>query len=314
MIHQKKKNNFTITSLKIKKNILEKRALIIDAIRSFFKKQNFLEVDTPMRISCPAPEYNIDLLQSGDKFLIASPELQMKKLISAGFKNIFQICHCFRANERGTNHLEEFTMLEWYRTEGTMHNLMQDCEQLIKACAKAIDSYPLITRNDHTINLSPPWPAKSVNQAFSEFANWQPGPNPDPLKFDMDMVDKIEPALPENSPIFLTHYPAAMASLAKLSPDDPSVAMRFELYAGGLELANGFEELTDAKEQKERFEKEEQKRRADNKTPYSIDNLFLKALEHNQSPFSGIALGVDRLVMLLTNTLSISDTVALSDE
>lgn len=293
---------------KKKKNLVA-RASIEASIRSYFNQNGFLEVSTPLRIESPAPELHIDPEPSGSHFLIASPELQMKQLIGADYPKIFQICKCFRAGERGQNHLPEFTMLEWYRTNGTVEDLMADCEALLVSCAQAVDTYPTAHRNGSDISLVPPFFRCSVADAFSTHAGWTPGPAPDSAQFDLDLVNLVEPALSNERPAFLTDYPASMASLAKLNPEDADRSTRFELYVGALELANGFEELIDPIEQRQRFEQEETARRSAGKSPYTLDESFLGALELGMPPCAGIALGVDRLVMLLTGADNISDVV-----
>ncbi|MCP4198184.1 MAG: EF-P lysine aminoacylase GenX [Proteobacteria bacterium] len=292
---------------------LNKRAKVIDAIRKKFESWGFLEVETPTRIPAPAPESHIDAEPSGKQFLVPSPELQMKQLLAAGYDKIFQICHCFRQGERGDTHLPEFTMLEWYRLNASIINLMGDCEQLVESAAKAVQAYPTTHRQNNPINLSGPWERLEVADAFERYAGWRPGSNPDPNRFDVDLVSKVEPGLPPNRPVFLVGYPAAMASLAKLDETDTTRAERFELYAGGLELANGFTELTDPKEQRDRFEKEKNARSAAKKTVYPLDENFLGALEQGLGPCAGIAMGLDRLVMVLTGASVIDDVVAFPE-
>jgi lysyl-tRNA synthetase class 2 len=256
---------------------------------------------------------HIDVEPSGECFLIASPELQMKRLLAAGYDRIFQICHCFRRAERGRLHLPEFTMMEWYRSHAGIEELMADCERMICSAAKAADAYPLIRRFNQTIDLGPPWHEIEVKDAFERFAGWRPGASPDPNRFDMDLVDKVEPALPKDKPVFLKGYPAAMASLARLDPTDETRAERFELYVGGVELANGFVELTDPVEQRRRFETDALARRKNKQTVYPVDERFIQALALGLDQCAGIALGLDRLIMLLTGAPGIDDVVAFPE-
>jgi lysyl-tRNA synthetase class 2 len=293
---------------------LRQRARIFSAIRTEFEENGFWEVQTPVRIPYPAPEFHIDPEPSRDHFLTTSPELQMKRLLAAGYANLFQISPCFRLGERGKNHLPEFTMLEWYRTDASIVELMEDCQSIIKAAATAIQTFPIIERQGKYINLTPPWKKLDVSEAFEKFAGWKPGPSPNQEMFDRDLVSKVEPSLPLNEPVFLTGYPASMASLARLNPNDPSKAERFELYAGGLELANGFTELTDPNEQRMRFEAERKARADAKKNVWPIDEKFLNALELGLKPCAGIAMGLDRLVMLLTGAPTIDDVVTFTDE
>ncbi|MCU0662594.1 MAG: EF-P lysine aminoacylase EpmA [Myxococcota bacterium] len=289
---------------------LRARAAIIEALRRHFRDQGFLEVETPSRLPFPAPERHIDLEPSGDWFLMASPELQMKRLVAAGFDKVFQLCRCFRAGEQGARHQPEFTMLEWYRQGADLDGLMSDCEQLVSACAAAVGQRDSLKYQAARIDLRTPWPRLEVRDAFERFASWRPGAHPDPDRFDLDMVDKVEPNLPVDRPVFLFHYPAAMASLARLHPGDPAVAERVELYIGGLELGNGFVELVDASEQRTRFLEETAYRKKLGKPSWPLDEKFLAALENGLPPCAGLALGVDRLVMLLCDAATIDEVIA----
>jgi lysyl-tRNA synthetase class 2 len=201
-------------------------------------------------------------------------------------------------------------MIEWYRTGADIQDLMKDCEMLVAAAAKSAGSFPFASRGGQKIDLQGPWERIDLCDAFYRFAGWRPGPSPDPDRFDRDLVSKVEPSLPLGRPVFLNHYPASMAALARLSPDNPDKAERFELYAGGLELANGFTELVDPGEQRTRFEKEAKSRESMNKTVYPMDEHFLGALELGLENCAGIALGLDRLIMLLTDAKTIDDVVA----
>lgn len=289
---------------------LRQRASILAALRQYFCSQGFLEVETPCRLPRPAPERHIDLEPSGDWFLMASPELQMKRLVAAGYGNVFQICRCFRQAEQGARHQPEFTMLEWYRQGAGLLDLMRDCEQLVQACAQAVGVGERLEYQGQSISLASPWPRLKVADAFERFAGWRPGAAPDPDRFDFDMVDKVEPHLPVDRPCFLEAYPAAMASLARLNDEDPTVADRAELYLGGLELSNGFAELTDAQEQRRRFEEESEWRKGRGKPTWPLDERFFAALERGMPPCAGMALGVDRLVMVLCNAATIDEVVA----
>ncbi|MBN2530737.1 MAG: EF-P lysine aminoacylase GenX [Deltaproteobacteria bacterium] len=293
-----------------KRQVLQTRAVIFSAIRQYFNSLDFLEISTPLRIAAPAPELNIDTEPCGDQFLIASPELQMKQLVAAGYERIFQITKCFRQGERGQRHLPEFTMLEWYEAGGTTETLKLRCEGIVSAAAKAVGNWPGFVFGEQRISLVEPWDSLEVQNAFELHAGWRPGATPDALQFDLDLVEKVEPALPADRPVFLCGYPASMASLAKLDDTNPERALRLELYAGGLELANGFEELTDPVVQKHRFIEEEAERRKQGKPPYPLDDAFLKALAHGMPHCAGMAMGLDRLVMLLTNQTDISAVVA----
>ncbi|MBQ9430271.1 MAG: EF-P lysine aminoacylase GenX [Kiritimatiellae bacterium] len=281
----------------------ERRAGIIRAVRAFFDTNGFIEVETPARILAPAPESQIDAPPSGPAFLRASPELQMKLLLCAGYPKIYQIGPCFRLGECGRRHNPEFTLLEWYRADSDYLQMLSDTEGLLTALAG--DG---ITYRGRRIDLRPPWPRVRVRDAFLQWAGWDPVEHWDADRFDLDMVSKVEPSLPQDRPCVLMDYPEPAASLARLKPDDGKVAERWEVYIGGLELANAYSELCDAAAQRRRFEESTEDRRALGKAEYPLDEDFLGALEYpGMPPSGGIALGVDRLVMLLTDAADIAD-------
>lgn len=270
---------------------LPERARVLRQIRAFFDARGFTEVETPVRIPAPAPEPHIDCPPSGDWFLRASPELQMKKLLAAGMERIYQIGPCFRAGEKGRRHSPEFTMLEWYRANADYSDIARDAEELVAEVLRPRGSAAL--------------PRVTVREAYRRWAGWDPVEAWDQDRFDFDMATKIEPNLPKG-PLFLMDYPAPAASLARLKADDPRVAERWELYVDGLELANAFTELTDPVEQRRRFESARAERRALGEADYPLDEEFLDALAR-MPPSGGVALGVDRLVMLACGVRDISD-------
>lgn len=290
---------------------LEIRAQILEAIRRFFRASNFLEVETPVRYPCPAPELHIEAVRSEDWYLSTSPELHMKRLLADGYEKIFQIGKCFRRGERGRLHNPEFTMLEWYRIETNYMGMLADIENLIPFICSELRRPACIEYQGTSVALSPPWPRITVREAFQRFAGWSPGPSPDPDRFDVDLVDKIEPALDKSRPAVLLDYPASMCSLARLKPGTPDVAERLEVYAGGLELANAFSELTDVAEQRRRFEAENEKRRHMGREPYPVPERFLSVVGR-MPPSGGCALGIDRLVMLFCDALSIDEVVSFT--
>jgi lysyl-tRNA synthetase class 2 len=288
---------------------LAKRARIVQAIRAFFVANDFLEVETPHRIPGNAPELHIDAVPSAGWFLHTSPELCMKRLLAAGFPKIFQICRCWREGERGSRHLPEYTMLEWYRAGADYRQLMIDCEELLAALAPERN---LLWQN-RRIDLTPPWPRLSVAEAFARFAGVTAEVALAADRFDEIVALEIEPRLGWEKPVILFDYPAPLAALARRKAENPAVAERFELYIGGLELANAFSELTDPREQRERFAAEEAARRAAGKAPYPVPEPFLQELGHMPEA-AGIALGVDRLAMLLTGSTTIDEVTAFTSE
>jgi lysyl-tRNA synthetase class 2 len=296
-----------------KKEALHLRAGLIQNIRLFFIEHGFLEVETPLRIPSPAPEEHIEAFTSGDWFLQTSPELCMKRLLASGFPLIFQISKCFRADERGNLHLPEFTMLEWYVAKSNYLQLMKQCEEMIFEVANNMGIAPHCSFRNKKINLTPPWEKITVREAFEKYApvTLEEALNKD--KFDQILVDYIEPYLGVNRPTFIYDYPAKLAALAKLKDSNANVAERFELYIGGMEIAHGFSELNDAEEQRRRFEQALQLRAQKNWMKYSMPEKFLTSLT-SLPPSAGIALGIDRLAMILANTCSIDDVVTFPPE
>jgi lysyl-tRNA synthetase class 2 len=293
---------------------LQRRARIIDTIRKFFVHNEYLEVETPIRIPAPAPEAHIDAVESGGWFLQTSPELCMKRLLAAGIHRIFQICKCFRQGERGRLHLPEMTLLEWYRADSNYLDLMDECEALINTIARLNGSQEdILVYQGKEIKLIPPWPRLSVSDAFEKF-----GPIPlntalEQGQFDDIMVERIEPNLGQTQPVFLYDYPASRGALARLKPQDLRYAERFELYIGGLEICNAFSELTDPVEQRERFERQKDHRRKSGKPVYPMPQKFLASLG-NMPAAAGNALGIDRLVMLFSDSKQIDDVVTFTPE
>ncbi len=296
----------------IKKH-LQLRADIIRTVRSFFQSNGYLEVETPVRIPAPAPEAFIDAVATGACFLQTSPELCMKRLLASGYNRIFQICRCFRRNERGSLHLPEFTILEWYAANRNYLDMMDQSEDLIRYVASRTGFDNRLEYDGNSIDLAHPWERMSVVDAFAEFS---PLTMEDALKqdrFDEIMGLEIEPHLGIAKPLFLYDYPASAGALARLKPGDCNFAERFELYISGIELCNAFSELTDPDEQRTRFEQENRQRRLAGKKEYPRPGKFLDAL-HSMPEAAGNALGIDRLVMLLANAATIDAVVAFTPE
>jgi lysyl-tRNA synthetase class 2 len=297
----------------LKKN-LQLRARIIQAIRSFFCDRDYLEVETPIRIPAPAPEAHIDAVESGDGFLQASPELCMKRMLAAGIPRIFQICKCFRQGERGRLHLPEMTLLEWYRADSDYLDMMDECEALINTVSRRNGSKEeILIYQGKEIKLTPPWPRISVSEAFEKLGSIPLHVALERGQFDEIMVEKIEPNLAQTRPVFLYDYPASRAALARLKPQDLRYAERFELYIGRLEICNAFSELADPVEQRKRFEREKDSRRKSGKPIYPMPERFLATLG-NMPVAAGNALGVDRLVMLFSDSKQIDEVVAFTPE
>jgi len=296
-----------------RRKVLQQRAQILQGIRQFFIEESYLEVETPQRIPAPAPESHIDAIPSDTWFLHTSPELCMKRMMAAGFDKIFQICRCWRERERGSLHLPEFTLLEWYRTGADYHSLMEECEELMRFVATFISLGQKTYFRGQEIDLSGSWERISVKEAFRCYSKTSMAEAMEENLFDEIMVQEIEPNLGVVKPTFIYDYPSQRGALARLKKEDPSVAERFELYMGGLELANGFSELVDSEEQRRRFHMENENRQSFGKRIYSIPDKFLAELD-NMPPSAGIALGVDRLVMVFLDVETIDEVVAFTPE
>jgi elongation factor P--(R)-beta-lysine ligase len=292
---------------------LIQRARIMDAIRRFFIESQYLEVETPLRIPAPAPELHIEAEPSREWFLHTSPELCMKRLLAAGYPRIYQIAKCFRQKERGRRHLPEMTLLEWYTAGADYGDMMEQCEDLILYLAKQLQIDQPLTYQNQVIDLRRPWPRLTVAEAFERHGSLSMTAALKSRRFDEIMGLEIEPRLGLARPVFLYDYPAACGALARLKAGQPDVAERFELYIGGLELCNGFSELTDPEEQRSRFVAESDRRRRSGKTVYPMPEGFLSALA-DMPPASGNALGLDRLVMILTDQPDIDSVVAFIPE
>ena len=293
---------------------MEARGRILQAIRGFFLRRRFLEVETPVRIPCPALEAHIDAIPSADRYLRTSPELHMKRLLAAGYRRIFQMGPCFRSGEKGERHNPEFTMLEWYRSPGGYLEILRDAEALIPFVKRKMTRGMTLTFQGRIVDLSPPWPRLTVAEAYQRFAGWNPVEGFDEDRFNLDLVQKVEPALPRDRPVILMDYPIAAGALAREKPGGAGVAERWELYLAGVEVANAFSELTDPREQRRRFEECARDRASRSQPVYPVDEAFLDALEYGMPPCGGIALGVDRLAMILTDSPNLDAVLPFRNE
>jgi lysyl-tRNA synthetase class 2 len=292
---------------------LRLRALMVQAIRAFFIGEGYLEVETPVLMAAPAPELHISAVPAGGGFLQTSPELFMKRLLAAGYGKIFQLCRCFREGERGKLHVPEFTMLEWYRCHAGYQDIMSECEAMLRATARAIGLGEEICYQGKRIDLSCPWERITVQEAFERYSSLEIDRAMEEDRFDACMVEEIEPRLGSPKPTFLYDYPSSMAALARVKERDPRFAERFELYLGGIELANAFSELSDPDEQRSRFQQEMIKREKLGRDVYPLPEKFLAALTLMPEA-AGIALGIDRLAMILSDSPDIDDVIAFTPE
>ncbi|MDR3437993.1 EF-P lysine aminoacylase EpmA [Telmatospirillum sp.] len=321
------------------------RSRILSALRAFFNGRGFVEVETPCLQRSPGLEPHIMALSTElaepfgtttqRLYLHTSPEFTMKKLLVAGMPKIFQIAHVWRDGERSPIHHPEFTMIEWYRSGAGYEALMEDCADILAIAARAAGSREL-RRGERRCDPKVRPMRLTVSQAFFDYCGidllattvdpWHPdgallgeqaramglhigdGDSWEDIFFRI-MMERIEPNLGDEVPLILCDYPVSMAALSRPRPDDPRVAERFELYACGVELANGFGELTDAAEQRRRFEADMDLKERLYGLRYPIDEDFLAALEAGLPDCAGIALGVDRLIMLATGMATLDDVL-----
>lgn len=311
------------------------REKVIKAIRKFFDARGFHEVETPILIAHPAAESYLDVFETTlldrhkkptKAYLSASPEVALKKLMVAGLGNCYSLTKSFRNMETGSRlHNPEFTILEWYRVGANYMDIIKDCEELVASIATG----PLIYQKEK-IDLSPSWERMSVAEAFGRYAHinfndflkFETAKKVASIKgykvegkttweelFNQIFLNEIEPRLGHGKPTIFYDFPAAMGALAKKKKSDPRFAERFEFYIAGLELGDCYSELTDWKEQEKRFESELGELRRLGKTVYDYDHDFIEALKVGLPKCSGIAVGVDRLVMLFADATRIQDVL-----
>ena len=286
--------------------IMALRAATLRSIRRFFEERDFIEVETPAIVPSPGLDVHLSAFEvtspSGAPvgWLATSPEYQMKRLLSAGAQRIFQLCRSYRADEQGRHHEREFTMLEWYRADSTSDDVIRDTEELVTFVANAIDQ--------PAPEVQPPWQRLTVDDALQFHANLTlDAVVDDEERFFRVWAEDVQPRLGNERPVVVTDWPSSMASLAKIKPN--GMADRFEAFFRGVELCNGFGELTDAAEQRRRFEEDQAERRAASAPVYPIDERFLGDLKRGMPESGGNALGVDRLLMLLLGTDSIQSVM-----
>jgi len=323
--------------------IIYKRARVLRIVREFFYSRDFDEVETPIVVNVPGMEPYLNPFKTqlettkGDTYpayLITSPEYAMKKMLVAGMGKIFQITHSFRNQEElSAQHNPEFAILEWYRSYASYLDIMQDTEALIAEVARRFywgDERSGIHRyQGELIDFNPPWPRIRYEEALREFAGLaydeiasleglksamrQKGYTVESEDWDtlitQVFLNEVEPKLGRDKPCILYDYPVSQAALAKRSESDPRFAERFEVFIAGIELANAFTELNDPEEQLRRLQEEQALRRKLGKESYDIDQSFIEALRWGMPPSGGIALGIDRLLMILLNKKSVPEVI-----
>jgi len=311
---------------------LRLRSRMLDRIRAYFRARGFLEVDPPIAVPYPNIDPNVYPVIFSDargrvsqRFLHTSPELSMKKLIAAGSGNLFYLGKVFRDREGSPLHHPEFTMLEWYRVGESAEAVREDVEALTRELAREIHGQEEIRRGGTTVSLTGKWVRWELSDAFDillgasmtdeeslRAALSRKGLHPGGAERWEDLffrayVDVIEPAVKEKGPVFLTGFPSALAAMAKSRRGNEGICERFEGVLCGVELVNGYEELTDPREQEERLRQLAARHEHQTGIVLPIDPDFLDALRMGLPPCSGAALGVDRLAMLLLGKESIED-------
>ena len=311
----------------------QKRAKILQQIRQFFADRDVIEVETPALSQGTVTDVHLEALtcrynfltdssveKSKPLYLQTSPEFHMKRLLASGYSCIFQIAKSFRHEEFGKHHNPEFTLLEWYRIDFDHFDLIDEVGELLKGilhCAEpTIKTYqdifiehvsfdPLIASRDDLLTL--------IN-SHNKLSDWLVKEQDNDILLQFIFSEIIEPTIGNNAPCFIYNFPKSQASLAKLCPNDNRVAQRFECYYQGIELANGFNELTDYKNQLERFQQDNDKRKKLNLAKKPIDDKFISALSYGLPQCSGVALGVDRLIMLALKVDHIKQVISFPIE
>jgi len=295
---------------------LRLRAQLLTTIRQFFSEHQVLEVETPLLCHHTVTDVHIDSFPVDPYFLQTSPEYAMKRLLAADSGPIYQICKAFRQEESGHQHNPEFTLLEWYRPGFDHHQLMDELDALLQMIFKS-SSADRITYQDllkENITIDPLTTSQSELQTLIADKKIMTSDNAQKLDKDtclqLLISECIEPSLGKENPLFIYDYPASQSALAKISSDNPLVAERFELYFKGTELANGFHELTHPKEQRKRFEDNQKQREENNQWIPAIDEHLIAALEAGLPDCAGVAIGLDRILMILMQSNTIEDVIS----
>ena len=301
------------------RHALESRARLLADIRQFFAVRGVIEVETPLLSRFGNVDPNIDsMTTTAGRYLRTSPEYAMKRLLAAGQRNIYELGRVFRAREKGRHHNPEFTMLEWYRAGMGYLELAREVCELVKACGRGqFDNWPVEFRPYrelfHAHTGIDPWLCTETELAgCAAERGLAAGPLDQQEWIDLVMSEIVQPALPGECLTVVHDYPPEQAALSRIREDDPPVAERFEVYLGQTELANGYQELTDALEQLQRFERESRLREARGDDPVPLDSALVEALRAGIPDCSGVALGVDRLLMAISKLDSMDAVLTFS--
>ncbi len=321
-----------ITNTEVKE-LFQVRSQIITAIRQFLNQHGFIEVETPVlqpsaggALARPFTTHHHALDQ--DFYLRIALELHLKRLIVGGLDKVYELGRTFRNEGISTRHNPEFTMLESYEAYADYNDVMNMLEEMIAEISRQVLGTDQIEFSGNTINLKPPWPRLTLREEIMKYSgiDFTRYPDADSLRAEMQklkieadpqkdrgrLIDElistfVEPNLMQ--PTFLLDYPVEMSPLAKTKPEDDSLVERFEVFAGGMEIANAFTELNDPEEQRRRFQQQQKPRQSEDEVTETIDEDYLLALEYGMPPTGGLGVGIDRLVMLLTNRQSIREVI-----
>ena len=295
-------------------------------VRSYFDETGALEVDTPALSPSAVSDVQIESIQAtaalsaAPLYLHTSPEFHMKRLLAAGYPDIYSICRVFRDGEAGSHHQPEFTMLEWYRHGQQLTEIVADTAAVISRALDPKLSTEQVTRIDYCAAIQDACGVDPLESSIEELAN-AAAADPDLRAsvgdhrddwLDLLLSTKIIPTFSPDRLTVLQHYPASQAALARLTPDNPRIADRFEVFIGPIELANGYVELTDAAEQRARIQDDQQQRKERGLPLRPIDEDLLAALEEGLPNCAGVAMGIERLQMLNDNTDDIRDVITFA--
>jgi lysyl-tRNA synthetase class 2 len=305
---------------------IRRRAEALRFSREFFHERGVLEVETPAMVNAAVSDINLGSVRvqvpgsDTARYLHTSPEYAMKRLLAAGSGDIYQICRVYRGAERGRHHNPEFTMLEWYRLGFSLEDLMDEVGALVRGLLGAALPIESLSYRDAVVRHAgfdpldaPDTDLRRVAQSLGLDAHRAQETGRDEL-LDLIVGARVGPALGGDALTFVHRYPASQAALARLDTADARVALRFELYYRGVELANGYHELSDVAEQRARFDADQRARQARGLPVNSLDPHLLAALEAGLPECAGVALGFDRVLMLAMNAASIDDVLAFPVE
>ncbi len=307
---------------------LKQRARLLNMVRQFFSEKAVLEVDTPLLSQASVTDLHLASVtaqlslpgcsSAKTMYLQTSPEFSMKRLLASGSGSIYQVAKCFRDGERGGRHNPEFTMLEWYRPEFSLQDLMDEVAELLSLVTELPAPQKVTYQQafQRYLNIDP---HRESDESLGQLAKEKTGICEDGLSrddfLDLLLTHCIEPELGCENPVFMTEYPASQASLAKVKEQSGVlIAQRFELYVNGLELANGYDELIDAEEQLHRFEADNDARKMHGLPEIPIDHNLVQALKSGLPECSGVALGLDRLQMVMQGAKCIDEVISFAVE